>query len=867
MLVLYLTLLNSPAFGHGRTLSVAQTVSLAQTDSGAGWVQTMGPGGGIIRALTLNPSQPRELYVGTPDAGVFRSTDGGEGWQYAMRGVTGNFIFHLAVDPRDGNIVYAAFVNGGLYKSFNRGLSWTALTPAIDAFSIAIDPTDTRVLYLGTRNGKIHKSNDGGITWQERSSGLPPAGGFSVSTLIVDPSYPQRIYASTGWWDDVPGVGIFRSENGGNSWENINGNIDFRTVSTLAMDRTNPQVLYAARGRPGDNPDIMGVFKTTDAGIRWVRVVNTGSPMSVSVAIDPNDSRVIYAGGHGGSLYKSVDAGANWVLLGRDGDLKTFLPLVVVTHLIVDPQDSRTVYAGGYHNGLAKSTDGGQTWKYINEGLVTSWVHSLAINPTNENVVYAGTMGDGIFKTTDGGSRWERLSQSYELIGAGAIALDPQNPDVVYVGTEYGYPGRVFKSTNGGRSWNKILAVDQGKNLQYHDGMVSAIVIDPSNTDVIYAAIAKAVNVSSELPGIYKSTDGGENWKLMNSGLTSLQITSMVIDRFQPNILYVGTDAGAFKSTNGGQSWQASSTGLTNPWIQSLALHPRQPSTLYAGARDGMIFRSTNAGASWALVYNNPNFRWDGRPWITTFDAPGEIGALAIDPVNPDTIYAGVMGLPFLVISNDGGTSWREISDVPAVHTVAISSNGEKVYAGTIGWGVFVLQQTHQSPTAPTELRATAVSSSQINLAWTAATDNVGVTAYKVYRGGVLIATLGNVTSYSDTGLTPSTTYSYTVQACDAVDNCSAWSAAAFATTVPAFISQSDCLFNWAERTYPNWFAPAGAISNTFAPYYYRYYPQTRAYLGASFADNHLYYLGPLSNNSILDVGTLSGWLSTAGCQ
>jgi YVTN family beta-propeller protein len=85
--------------------------------------------------------------------------------------------------------------------------------------------------------------------------------------------------------------------------------------------------------------------------------------------------------------------------------------------------------------------------------------------------------------------------------------------------------------------------------------------------------------------------------------------------------------------------------------------------------------------------------------------------------------------------------------------------------------------------------------------------------------------------------------------------------------TVPAFNSQSDCLFNWAERIYPNLFAPMGAISNTLAPYYYRYYPQTNAYLGTSSADNHVYYIGPLSNNSLLDVGALSPWLSMAGCQ
>ena len=93
-------------------------------------------------------------------------------------------------------------------------------------------------------------------------------------------------------------------------------------------------------------------------------------------------------------------------------------------------------------------------------------------------------------------------------------------------------------------------------------------------------------------------------------------------------------------------------------------------------------------------------------------------------------------------------------------------------------------------------------------------------------------------------------------------------SANTLVTVAPAtFTSQSDCLFNWAERTYPGFFAPAGAISNTFAPYYYRTYPQTNAYLATSSADSHVYYFGPLSNNSILDVGALSGWLSTAGCQ
>ena len=86
-------------------------------------------------------------------------------------------------------------------------------------------------------------------------------------------------------------------------------------------------------------------------------------------------------------------------------------------------------------------------------------------------------------------------------------------------------------------------------------------------------------------------------------------------------------------------------------------------------------------------------------------------------------------------------------------------------------------------------------------------------------------------------------------------------------TVMPASNSQSDCLFSWAESAYPDLFAPAGAISGLSDPYYYRYYYQTNAYLGISSADGHVYYLGPMSNNSILDVGALPGWLATAGCQ
>lgn len=164
-----------------------------------------------------------------------------------------------------------------------------------------------------------------------------------------------------------------------------------------------------------------------------------------------------------------------------------------------------------------------------------------------------------------------------------------------------------------------------------------------------------------------------------------------------------------------------------------------------------------------------------------------------------------------------------------------------------------------QAPTTPAGLTATTVSNSAIHLAWTASTDDVGVTAYKVYRDGSLIATLGTEASYDDRGLGAATAYSYGVTACDAAGNCSAPSASAAAATQ----QQSDCLFNWAETGFPDFFAPH-VQSQSAGPYYYRFYPPG-SYL--AIASNQLLYLGPLSNNTVLQLGDVVTWYARSGCN
>lgn len=175
------------------------------------------------------------------------------------------------------------------------------------------------------------------------------------------------------------------------------------------------------------------------------------------------------------------------------------------------------------------------------------------------------------------------------------------------------------------------------------------------------------------------------------------------------------------------------------------------------------------------------------------------------------------------------------------------------------------------APTTPTGLTATATSSSQIDLAWTASTDGVAVTAYKIYKGGTLLATLGNVTTYSNTGLSAATTYGYTVAACDAAGNCSSQTAPVSATTQSSGLAvtnqRTDCLLNWAETTYPGYFAPRAIYSQTYGAYYFRSYFLTATYLGVASDTGHAYYIGPSSNNTLVDLGSASSWYTSAGCK
>ena len=321
---------------------------------------------------------------------------------------------------------------------------------------------------------------------------------------------------------------------------------------------------------------------------------------------------------------------------------------------------------------------------------------SLAIDPINPDIIYATTnqnagrtAGRAVFKSTNGGASWTTVSVDTASF-AGCIndlTIDPTNPSVLYgVGRVAGAFSDFFgviKSTNGGATWFISL-----------QGYISHLVIDPRNPAVLYAS--QGGGRTSEAPmigGVFKSTNGAQSWR--PSGLANIYVYSLAIDPISPTTVYAGTQRGVFKSDDAGASWIAASAGLPPPEgterdllygtdITALAIDPTNPSTLYAGTRSRGIFKSADGGQSWVSANS-------GVTGVGTW-------AIVIDPTNSATLYAatgavGIVSGGGVFKSTNAAGSWTEansgLTELVIYALVIDPRNPATLYAGTARRGVF----------------------------------------------------------------------------------------------------------------------------------------------------------------------------------
>jgi photosystem II stability/assembly factor-like uncharacterized protein len=306
----------------------------------------------VARPVNGAGAMPTTVYAG--GSSLFKSTDAGLTWTDIGTGI-GRRISAVAVDPTDPAIIYAGTF-GGMLKTVDGGAHWTPIANGMSfvdpwngtssVSTIVIDPTNARTLYAGTGGfgTGVFKSTNGGTNWYAIDNGLTTGGSLDVRAMVIDPLNPNTLYV-TG----VTGISTAKTIDGGARWTPFSVPSGLRSGFATAIDPTQTATVYIA------GPS--GISKSTDAGVNWSEI-NKGisDTFVVCLTVDPSAPATLFAGTGNtwGGLFKSVDGGANWAVVPE-------MPPFVYT-VAVDPANSRMIYAAS-NNGVFRSTDGGATWQ------------------------------------------------------------------------------------------------------------------------------------------------------------------------------------------------------------------------------------------------------------------------------------------------------------------------------------------------------------------------------------------------------------------------------------------------------------------------------------------------------------------------
>jgi photosystem II stability/assembly factor-like uncharacterized protein len=426
------------------------------------------------------------------------------------------------------------------------------------------------------------------------------------------------------------------------------------SVTALAIDPNAPATVYAGTYNG------TGIYKSTDGGGTWAQTTQSNRRV-LSITVDPTSSQIVYAGMQNNGVFKSTDAGATW------NAATTGLGQSSVTEIQVDPTTPMTVYAAT-GAGVYKTTNGGTLWSPADSGITDNSVDGLDMSPTSPLTLYAATDA-GVFKTTDGGANWLPMNAGLTDLNTEHIVVSPSNPAVIWVGTT-GSVG-VYRSTDGGATW----VPKPGPNTH----TARSLAVNPADAGTAY--------FGGNGDGVWKTSDGGDTWLRVNNGLIgNLVPEALAVDPADTSTVYAGTDGrGVFKTTNGATSWTQRSTGMIATQVHAVAVIPGS-ATIFAGAVGAGVFRSTDFGETWTNT-------------MTNLGVNPSVEDIAVDPTDPDRVYAISSGNA-VWLSHDGGVTWAGSGNSPPGEALAIDpvhpatiyagSNGDAVFKSTNGGATFV---------------------------------------------------------------------------------------------------------------------------------------------------------------------------------
>ncbi len=672
----------------------------------------------------------------------------------------------IAVVHDDPSIIYIGTASGGLWKSTSGGIDWEPIfddQPVASIGALAIDQNNPMVIWAGTGEGNprnsqtsgdgIYKSIDGGKSW--KMMGLKNS--RNIHRVIINPQNPDIVYAAgigTAWGEN-PERGVFRTKDGGKTWENLLY-IDEKTgVAELVMDPENPNKLIAAMweyrrwpwffksGGPGS-----GLYITFDGGDNWdQRTDKDGLPAGelgrMGLAIAKSNPKIIYAliESKKNALYKSEDGGFKWSkVTDRNVSNRPFY----YGEIHVDPNNENRIY--NLHSRVTVSHDGGKTFQSLMRGVHPDH-HAWWIHPDDPSFLIDGNDG-GMAISHDMGKSW-RFVENLPLAQFYHINVDMETPYNVYGGMQdngsWRGPSQVWRS-GGIRNayWEEVAfgdgfdvvpdqsdprygyAMSQGGNLRRYDLVTgSQKNIKPIHPDDMHlrfnwnAGIAHdpfdktTIYYGSQF--VHKSTDRGDNWEIISADLTTndpekqkqldsgglsydvtqaenfTTIISIAPSPVQQGVIWVGTDDGNVQITQDGGETWTNTVGKVKGVPEGTWVPQIRPSTYNAG--EAFVVFENHRRNDWnTYVYHTTNFGKSWKQFVKDEDVWGYALSIIQDPVEPNLIFLGTeFGLYITIDFAKNWTKWTNGFPTASTMDLAIHPREHDLVIGTFGRSAYVL--------------------------------------------------------------------------------------------------------------------------------------------------------------------------------
>ena len=684
-------ILGMPHYSIAQNRPVASSPLRAQTDPGVidEWLNK-GPGniGGRTRSLLIHPASPDIMYAAGVSSGIWKSIDSGQSWFPLDDMMTNLAVTTMLMDQDDPNTIYAGtgegFFNGdalrgdGVFMSSDAGMTWTQLPATANNVQfhyvnkLAQSLNHNTTLYAATRAGVL-RSQDSGGTWSLVYNGAH----FDVGCTdlaVIDTAGTDTVLAACG---SFLGGEIRRSLDGGTIWTQVLSEIGMGR-STLAVAPSNANIVYALSATDADHGQgLHAVFRSDDGGATWDATVRNTSSDKISTLLLSNP---IFG------IFSDCDRGEDQFF--NQGWYDNIIA--------VDPVNPDIVWAGGID--LFRSDDGGQTFRAASIWFLETNLpqyshadqHTIVFHPSYDGAtnttLFVGNDG-GLFRTDN--ARGARLTLE-EMCGNGPIT----EPRVEWISLNNGYGvtqfyhGTIYpdntryfggtqdngtirgNDTDGENAWIVILGGDGGWTA-----------LDPNNTNILFA---ENFHLS-----IQKSVDGGTSFADATKGITEdpenfLFITPFEMAPSDANTLWTGATQ-LWRTTDQAENWSAASATMPpDHFVSAIAIAPNTTDIVAAGTTSGLILVNQNANDADGTI------TWRSRQPVEAY-----VSALAIDPNDTQTMYAtySTFGVDKVWKSTDGGDTWEAmvegLPDIPVTTVVIDPANSQHVFIGT-DLGVFV---------------------------------------------------------------------------------------------------------------------------------------------------------------------------------